>query len=210
MISTRFLSVVCALVGLTLVPTLIHSYAETEVRDGLSTQVISTSLAGYEGVPSGRNATWGKRRFDSNDWMERKYTSNGDEIKLSVIRSFDPKSLYHHPELAIAYGPSYVRSEVKRFAQRPEIPVHMLYTDKDGGTVAMYALEYDRGFVADPIRFQIRTAGELLFSRRKPMTIFFVADGNVPESANIDSLPAAKVLFAAIDSFLRKGGSETP
>jgi hypothetical protein len=209
MISTRFLSVVCALVGLTLVPTLIHSYAETEVRDGLSTQVISTSLAGYQGVPSGRNATWGKRRFDSDDWTERNYTSQGDTVKLTVVRSFDPKSLYHHPELAIAYGPSYVRSEVKRFAQRPEIPVYVLYTDKDGGTVAMYALEYDRAFVEDPIRFQIRTAGELLFSRRKPMTIFFVTDGNVPASADIDSLPAAKVLVAAIDSFLGKGGSET-
>jgi hypothetical protein len=210
MISTRFLSVVCALVGLALVPTLIHSYAETTVRDGLSTQVISTSLAGYQGVPSGRNATWGKRRFDSDDWMERDYTSNGDTVKLSVIRSFDPKTLYHHPELAIAYGPSYIRNEVRRFAQRPDVPVHMLYTDTDVGTVAMYALLYDNRFVEDPIGFQIRTAGELLFSRRKPMTIFFVTDQKVAASANIDTLPAANVLFAAIDSFLQRAGSGTP
>jgi hypothetical protein len=201
---------VCALVGLALVPTLIHSYAETTVRDGLSTQVISTSLAGYQGVPSGRNATWGKRRFDSDDWMERDYTSNGDTVKLSVIRSFDPKTLYHHPELAIAYGPSYIRNEVRRFAQRPDVPVHMLYTDTDVGTVAMYALLYDNRFVEDPIGFQIRTAGELLFSRRKPMTIFFVTDQKVAASANIDTLPAANVLFAAIDSFLQRGGSGTP
>jgi hypothetical protein len=161
-------------------------------------------------VPSGRNATWGKRRFDSDDWMERDYTSNGDTVKLSVIRSFDPKTLYHHPELAIAYGPSYIRNEVRRFAQRPDVPVHMLYTDTDVGTVAMYALLYDNRFVEDPIGFQIRTAGELLFSRRKPMTIFFVTDQKVAASANIDTLPAANVLFAAIDSFLQRGGSGTP
>ena len=204
MISTRFLSVVCALVGLALVPTLIHSYAETTVRDGLSTQVISTSLAGYQGVPSGRNATWGKRRFDSDDWMERDYTSNGDTVKLSVIRSFDPKSLYHHPELAIAYGPSYIRNEVRRFAQRPDVPVHMLYTDKDVGTVAMYALLYDNGYVTDPVWFQLRTAGALLVSGRRPMTLVFARQTGVPAGRNPAATDAATILFAALEAFNRQ------
>jgi hypothetical protein len=206
MISGRFLPIVCALVGLTLVPTLIHSYSDSVIRDGRATQTIPTSLAGYEGVPSGRNATWGKRRFESDDWTERMYTSGGDAVKLSVIRSYDLKSLYHHPELAVSYGPSWVRSEVKRFSQRPEIPVHMVYTDSDGGPVAMYVLLYDDRFVPDPIMFQIRTAGELLFSGRKDMTLFFVTDESVPSAANIDTLPSAGLLFAAIDRFLASGG----
>lgn len=205
MISSRFLPIVCALVGLTLVPTLIHSYSDSTVRDGRATQMIPMSLAGYEGAPSGRNATWGKRRFESDDWMERIYKSGGDEVKLSVIRSYDPKSLYHHPELAVSYGPSWVRSEVKRFPQRSEIPIHMLYTD--GGAVAMYVLHYDDRFVQDPIMFQLRTAGELLFSGRKPMTLFFVTDQSVPSSADISTLPSASLLFAAIDRFLATGGA---
>ena len=202
MISGRFLPVVCALVGLTLVPTLIHSYADSSVRDGRSTQRIPTSLAGYEGVSSGRNATWGKARFDSDDWMERVYRTDNDVVKLSVFRSYDAKRLYHHPELAVSYGPSYVRSEVRRFPDRPDVPVHMVYTDTDGGTVAMYVLHYDDRFVEEPIRFQVRLAGELLFSGRKPMTLFFVTDERVAASAKIDSLPSARLLFAAIDRFL--------
>ena len=89
MISARYLPIVCALVGLTLVPTLIHSYSDSIIRDGRATQTIPTSLAGYEGAPSGRNATWGKRRFESDDWTERVYTSGRDAVKLSVIRSYD-------------------------------------------------------------------------------------------------------------------------
>jgi hypothetical protein len=205
-ISPRYLPLVCALVGLALVPTLIHSYADTTVSDGRSTQAIPASLAGYQGTPSGRNATWGKRRFDSDDWMERTYKADGDTVKVSVIRSFDPKSLYHHPELAVAYGPNFVRGELKRFPQRPDVPVRMLYTDRDGGTVAMYVLHYDDRFVEDPIMFQLRTAGELLVSRRKPMTLFFVTDERAPASANNGSLLAARLLFAAIDRFLATGG----
>ena len=125
MISSRFVPIVCALVALALVPTYIHSYAGSTVQDGRRTGSISDSLAHYRGASSGRNATWGKRRFDSDDWLERVYRSSNDEVKLTVIRSYDPKSLYHHPELAVSNGPSYANSEVRRFRQRPDIPVHV-------------------------------------------------------------------------------------
>ena len=71
-ISTRFLPIVCGLVAVTLVPTLIHSYADSAVRDGRTTASIPMTLAGYTGAPSGRNATWGQRRFESDDWTERR------------------------------------------------------------------------------------------------------------------------------------------
>ncbi len=206
MISTRYVRIVCALIGLTLVPTFIHSYSASTLSDGRTTQAVPTSLAGYEGTPSGRNASWGKRRFESDDWMERIYRSATDEVKLSVIRSYDAKSLYHHPELAVSYGPSYVRTEVRRFPQRRDIPVHVLYTDNNAGTVAMYALHYDNGFVEDPIRFQLRTAGELLFSGRKAMTLFFLTDESAPAGIEIDSLPSIGLVFAAIDRFIESGG----
>jgi len=201
-IASRFLPAVCALVGVTLVPTLIHSYADSTVDDGRSAQRMSATLAGYAGTPSTRDATWGRRRFESVDWTERLYTIDGKDLKVSVIRSFDPKSLYHHPELAVAYGPSYVRTEVRRLPQKPEIPVHVLYTDVENGTVAMYALHYDDRFVQDPIMFQIRTSGELLFSRRKAMTLFFVTDGHASLTKSIESTPAARLLLAAVDEFL--------
>jgi hypothetical protein len=209
MISTRFLPIVCALVGLALVPTFIHSYSDYTVSDGRLTRTIPASLAGYEGSLSRRNATnatWGKWRFDSDDWIERVYKIGRDNVTLTVVRSYDPKSLYHHPELAVAYGPSYLRTDVRRFPQRLDIPVHLAYTDVDGGTVAMYVLHYDGRFIEDPIAFQLRTAGELLFSGRKPMTLFFVADASVPAAAKVDDLPSARLLFAAIDQFLGTRG----
>jgi hypothetical protein len=82
------------------------------------------------------------------------------------------------------------------------VPVHLLDARPNGRAVAMYALHYDGRFVEDPILFQIRTAGRLLFSGRKPMTLFFAHDVAVPDEANPDTLPSARLLFAAIDSFL--------
>jgi len=207
MISGRFLSIVCALVGVTLVPTLIHSYAEFAVHDGLTAQAIPDSLVGYPCTPSGRNETWGERKFESFDWVERMCKSGTDTVKLTVVRSYDPKTLYHHPELAVAYGPSYAKAEVRRFTLRPEIPVHMVYANQNGGAVAMYVLLYDGRFVEDPIWFQMRTAGELLFSGRKAMTLFFVTDENVSATADVDALPSSRLLFASIDQFLAPSAS---
>jgi hypothetical protein len=197
MISTRFLPALCVIVGLTLIPTLIHSYSDSTVHDGRSTAIIPETLAGYIGRPSDRNATWGQRRFRSDDWTERIYRNASDEVKLSVIRSYDAKALYHHPELAVSYGPSYTTTEVRRFPVRPDVPVHVLHTDS--ATLAMYALLYDERFVDDPIRFQLRTAGELLVSGRKPMTLFFLTDERA--SADVEALPSIGLFFEAINHF---------
>src|SRR5688572_26522482 len=69
-ISRRFLPLVCALIAMALVPTLIHSYFESTIEDGLTTATIPLSLAGYDGRPSGRDPSWGERRFESGDWIE--------------------------------------------------------------------------------------------------------------------------------------------
>ena len=204
MISTRFLPIVCGLFAVTLVPTLIHSYSDSAIRDGRTTASIPIALAGYTGAPSGRNDTWGQRRFESDDWVERVYRSGRDAVTLTVVRSYDAKALYHHPELAVADGPSYLRNEVRRFAQYPDVPVHVLYAEPT--TVAMYALHYDQAFVQDPIRFQLRTAGELLLSGRKAMTLFFLTDDSAGPAANVESLPSLGLFFAAIDRFVASAG----
>jgi hypothetical protein len=192
---------VCALAALALVPTVIHSYAGFTVRDGRSTSAIPASLADYPSMPSDRNSTWGQRRFDSFDWTERNYTAGAATIRLTVVRSYDLKALYHHPELAVAYRTSLDREHVEVAASRPDVPIHVLPPASEGGPGAMYVLHYDDRFVSDPIRFQIRTAGELLFSGRKAMTLFFVTDPSGRTTADLRS-PAGRILFGAIDSFL--------
>jgi hypothetical protein len=211
-ISLRYVPAVCALLALALIPTIIHSYSRLpDVGDGRVTTAIPMVLADYQATPSARNRTWGKRRFDSDDWTERVYAdrTGRDSLRLTVIRSFDAKALYHHPELAITYPQaSFVGEEVRRFDQRPDIPVHVLKPGPGEGGAAFYALHYGTGFVDNPIAFQIRTAGELLFSRRKPMTLFFVFDRNA-DQANAGS-SALTLLFSGIDTFLasRPGSRE--
>src|SRR5688572_467043 len=126
MISSRFMPVACALIAIALVPTLIHSYAGAVEVDGRTTAGIPAFLAGFTSTDAGRNATWGKRRFDSDDWSERTYRNGVDAVRLTVVRSYDSKSLYHHPELAVAYPTSFPEEETRRFTVRPEIPVHVL------------------------------------------------------------------------------------
>jgi hypothetical protein len=194
--------ITCVLLGLALVPTFIHSYAGIIVADGRATGDIPTSLAGFTSSPSTRNAGWGKRRFDSDDWTERRFLAGSDEVLLTVIRSYDLKTLYHHPELAVAYGTGFVGEQVERLVQNPDVPIHVLQPAPGVRALAMYVLHYDERFVENPITFQIRTAGELLFSGRKPMTLFFLHDLDVPEGASPDTLPSTRLLFSAIDRFV--------
>jgi hypothetical protein len=166
MISSRYVPAVCVLLALALVPTAIHSYAAVVVSDNLRTESIPVALGEFASTPSGRDAGWGGRRFESPDWFERKYVSASDELLLTVLRSYNLKLLYHHPELDVAYGTAFLRQETRRFEAHPEIPIHVLYSDVDGGSIAAYALHYDGQFVDDPMWFQLRSATELLFSGR--------------------------------------------
>lgn len=205
MTSYRYASAVCLLLGLALIPTLIHSYGGDLAADGRSVKIIPAAAAGFTSTPTDRNSAWGKRRFDSDDWIERTYVKGGDQVQVTVIRSYDAKRLYHHPELAVAYGTSFVGHRVRRFPQHPNVPVHVLTPAPGVSARAMYVLNYGDDFIDDPIRFQMRTAGELLFSRRKPMTLFFVHETSVSDEGNPASLASTDLLFSLVDSFLPGG-----
>lgn len=192
------------MLALALVPTIIHSYSNAADDDGRRTAAIPAELAGYTSRPSDRHATWGQRRFDSHDWVEREYRdgARAHQVKLTVVRSYDAKSVYHHPELAVAYGVSFVGEQIMRLPQRPDVPLHVLKPSPGVSASAAYVLHYDTRFVENPIAFQIRTAGELLVGRRKPMTLFFAQSPNAA-GEQWDQAPAAAVLLAAVDAFLR-------
>lgn len=201
MLSSRYAPAICVALLLALVPTIIHSYVGVVAGDDLATSRVPEVLDGYVGTPTARAGDWGRRRFESHDWLEREYKAPGDTVVLTVVRSYDLKALYHHPELAVAYhAASFSGSGTEPMPGRPDMPVHLL-VNRTGGPVGMYVLHYDGRFVSDPIRFQIRTAGELLFTGRKAMTLFFVRDDAVPEGANPLELPAARLLASAVAAF---------
>lgn len=202
MLSSRYAPAICVALVAALVPTIIHSYAGLVVADGHTTASIPQTLLSYSSAPTKRSANWGRSHFESQDWFERQYTSGGDTVVLTVVRSYDLKALYHHPELAVAYRfASFNRFTTETLADRAEVPVHVL-TNTAGGAVGLYVLHYDGRFIADPIRFQLRTAAELLFTGRKAMTLFFVRDDSVPDGAAPLTIPAARLLLEAVDQFV--------
>jgi hypothetical protein len=201
MLSSRYAPAICIALVVALIPTIIHSYAGVVVADGRTTSAIPTTLLTYSSSPTDRSENWGRSHFDSRDWFERRYTSGADDLVLTVVRSYDLKALYHHPELAVAYRfANFNRFTTETPADRPDTPVHVL-TNSGGGPVGLYVLHYDGRFVADPILFQLRTAGELLFTGRKAMTLFFVRDDSAPAGTEPLQLPAARVLLEAVDQF---------
>jgi hypothetical protein len=204
MISTRFAPVVFVLLACALVPVVMHSYVGASRSDGRRLHEIPTTLDGLNGVPTSRNPSWAKGPFDSDEWWERTYGLGADSVVLTVIRSYDVKSVYHHPELAIARGTPFVSHETVGAA--PDRPLHVLRT-RDRRTIAVYALHYDDRFVENPIRFQLRTAGELLIGPRRPMTLFFALQRMAGETSDVTTEAAGRVLFAAIDEFLAQRGS---
>jgi hypothetical protein len=208
MISTRFAPVVIVLLALALVPTIIHSYGSADVTDGLTAAAIPFELAGESGTATKRRPEWVMDRLESRDWIERNYSAN---LRLFVARSLDAKRLYHHPELAVVYPESFGYAVGARLPQRPDVPVFVLTgQDANSNSRALYVLLYDGHYVADPIRFQIRTSFELLFGRRKPMTLFFVRERDVPRDTPIEKTHAARLLFAALDSFQTQRPSAAP
>jgi hypothetical protein len=201
MISSRFATTTALLLGLACIPTAIHSYLGATVDDNLTVGAIPAVLTGTTFTPTGRKPAWAKETLDSHDWLERWARYGQDEVQLFVGRSYDPKRLYHHPELALLRGMETRQAGRTYLGRRADIPIHVLETSRaDRHGVAVYALLYDGTFVERPILFQIRTSAALLFSGRKAMTLFLAAD----TSGSIDHLaeaPASVVLLAAIEAF---------
>jgi hypothetical protein len=200
--SSRYGPVLCVLVAVALVPTVLHRYVGAKGADGRLAAAIPVTLAGAMATPSARDQGWGERRFQSRDWFEREYRLGPQSVRLTVLRSYDLKRLYHHPELDVAYGVPFVSHRVATLAADPQMPVHVLETGPSARGIAMYALLYDGRFIDDPLRFQVRLAGELLVRARQPMTLFFALDPDGAHAADLDAQPAGRILHAAVREFI--------
>jgi len=200
-ISTRHAASVALVLALALIPTAIHSYWGAVARDGLSTSNVPSILDGMSSTPTPRKAVWVMNNFQSEDWIERTYLAGTDDVVLFVGRSYDPKRLYHHPELALLRAYETEPAGIAYAASRPDVPLHIVTTKRqDQHGVAVYALLYDGQFIANPVAFQLKTSAELLVGGRKPMTLFMASDLAGARDRAADS-PAARVLLAAIAAF---------
>jgi hypothetical protein len=202
-ISARFAAPVAAMLALALVPTVIHSYRGARVDDGLEAATIAETLEGMTSSPTARKAGWVRNNFATDDWIERTYRVHTIDVSLFVARSYDPKRLYHHPELAILRGTQTTPAGVVRSAARPDVPLHVVETARGGRRgVAVYALMYEGSFIDNPLLFQLRTSVQLLVSGRRPMTLL-MSSALEGRADDIDNAPATRLLLAAIHDFER-------
>ncbi len=210
MISSRYALPVIVLLGLALVPTVIHSYLQAREADGRPTANIPTTLAGMSSQPYTRhNAQWVKGMFDSEDWIERIYKKeNGDKIRLFVARSYDHKHLYHHPELGLSHGGNLSSEGVVELPGESKIPVYLL-RNSSAKRVAAYVLLYDGRYIQNPVKHQIGESLTLLVNPRRPMTLFYIAAAGSSAIDRFANTSSAQLLTAAIHSFMAQKPSST-
>jgi hypothetical protein len=192
-ISMRYAPAVAVLVGLALVPTILHAYIGFTASDQATSHRVSRQLGGIDGVDTARDVAWVKQYFNTTDFIERRY---GADVTLFVARGFDAKALYHHPELGLAYGRTFTSTEVIDQTSSSGTIVLRLLEGADG--FACYALLYGNEFVDSPLRFEVRRAVSLLFGPRREMTLFF-AHG--PATTHASESPVTRIVVAAVDSF---------
>ncbi len=65
--------------------------------------------------------------------------------------------------------------------------------------------------MTNPILFQIQTAGQLLFTGRQAMTLFFAQQSGSPRvTGELSQQPALKVLLAAVRTFAAPATANRP
>ena len=115
------------------------------MTDGRTLQSIPMSLAGRYGSATERGTRWAATTLEAEDAIERRY---GPDVTLFAARSFDAKQLYHHPELAVAYGSSYSSSGVRPRRVPAAVPDPLAQWDGCLGDVRPRGTASD--YVTDP------------------------------------------------------------
>jgi len=193
---------------LAIIPTIIHNYVGSKLDDGKSVTMIDQMLGGFKSKPTDRNPGWGLEIFDSDDWVERIYSDpQGTSVRFFAARSYNQKRLYHHPEIALSRGMDLRRDGVVLLPGDPGIPVHLFRRENGIGLVG-YVLLYDGEYVESPILQQIKSVLDLMFSSRKPMTLFYASDTNVTRNMKFEQTAVSTVLQNSIMSF-HSANSET-
>ncbi len=174
-LSTRYVVPLSICLFVTLIPVVVHSYIRAQVED------CSNSWAFFPGpshasLAERRRDDWMRDRFQSDQWHEGSFFRVGARFDVSIIRSYDPKRLYHRPENSLVEHAVVKSRKVESVqADSGSLPIHRAYyEDSDPAILAAYVLVYRSAPIADPYWSQLRAAPVELFLGRRPMTLFFI------------------------------------
>ncbi len=201
-ISKRNGRVLLFLMALALPPVLVHGWLGLVSDDGWRVTAIPERLDGRLGLPTARNARWGRDIFDTDDWLERSHAG----VRLFAARGYDLKRLYHHPELAVLYGHDLEALGVVSLPGRTDAQA-LLRGGRNGQGLAAMVLYYEGTFITDPVRFQLASAIGQIFLPRAPLTLVMVFDPAAQARADGFAGSAAERVLAAAVAALPAGGS---
>jgi hypothetical protein len=194
-ISTRLAPATLCLLLLALIPTALHTYRGVSYDDGVRPKQVPVVIDGVSSMAESRRDTWGQRRFNTDDWIDRWY-GTVPRLRLTVVRTYDAKAVYHHPELAISY-PEAMLGPARLERLSGGEPVFVLRGMDQSRDLVAYALLSDGRVVDDPYVEQARMALRMLVGGRRPMTLVYVQDRN-PPPVPLERQPAMAMLARAL------------
>ncbi len=177
---TRYVPHLALLCTLALVPVAVHSYLDLRTDECADPEAFAPERSG--GARPADQGAFMLRHFDSTAWREGRLRAGarGSELRFALVRSLDPKLVYHRPENVFLSGetPSSHRIDWTETPGGQRLPVHRaLYAPSRSRRThgfAAWILLYDGRPVANPVVAQLRAAPGLAFVGRAPMTLAMV------------------------------------
>ncbi len=160
-----------------LIPVIPHSYLKLKGNDCVSIQDLSALCAGKtDSETIGRRLT---SIFGEVQWCAGILPSRDDTPALEcwILRSYDPKKLYHLPEIGLVRDAAPNRRLTQYLKwENGAVPVHRaFYPDSGGDVYAAYMLIYNSEPVDNPYITQVLSFPKQLLAGVAPMSLFFVS-----------------------------------
>jgi hypothetical protein len=183
--STRHVPLIAVLLALAAAPTWLHHTGRLNVDDCGELAIAFEPMSdGSPPVGDGEAARRRKRLltlYGDGSWVEGRVSirRGGPRLTTVVVRSFDPKTIYHWPgNRVIGTRPERTTLETVT-AGAGQLPIHRLHyprRSERGRKVkfAAYLLVYGGELVRNPYLAQLLSAPRQVVAGRMPMWLFFV------------------------------------
>ena len=176
-LSRRYLPHISIALLLTLIPVAVHSYAKLKDRDCVRPSELF-SACNFEGdrESAGRRLN---SLFGDVEWCGGILPGQGGGPPLDywILRSYDPKKLYHLPETGFVRGPAPIERLTEWLqAGGEKVPVHRSYYPRtDGDIFVAYMLIYNSQPIGNPYLAQLLSFPRQLLRGTAPISLFFVS-----------------------------------
>jgi hypothetical protein len=176
-LSKRYNRAMCWLIAPAILPVVVHSYRGVNAEDcEAPSRLFSSADAAFSG-----RGRWLRENLHASEWTEGSFAEAepSAQFTFSILRSYDPKKLYHRPEEYLAKGA--VASRTLETIGAGRTPIHVVrYNEPVTARVSAYLLVYGSKPVGNPYLAQVAGFPIQLLSGTRPMTLFFITGNGGP------------------------------